>query len=1038
MKVSTNSHNQRLISNTGEFLSRKPQKKRLKLKSKKITKAGTTPSRRTLMRSFVRRAILFNILSTVMINEASANDSLIDPDSFDRNSAQNPDDAFSASKMSSSSASFVTKSEITSSTCDSQAFLKSIDLTEFKKQVINSPNIISIKTLLTLKKTQKLTEFLTQKDFKNSDSTVLLFLASFNKKIDSFSLVLHASINDLELFKSLLFQVDDIGRSAFFISCEIGNIDHLNIIFQNFQSAYLLNTLDDISQIDAIKKDMIMKTNHDKISALMKAVLNNNISVITKILDESVSLDQISYSKDVLMQCDQKGNSPFSIALSRGNKEILAIIINAFKDNKSEFLEIIKHQNNKGSSALFDESNIGRHENIAMIISLLTESGFTKDQLKEIIILSQNSFSDNPFLISIHRYHHQSAKALITPFQSKTPEDIKAIQEIVMQKNKSGYSSLNLESTLGKHKYVAMIISLLTESGFTKDQLKEIIMHQDNTSGNSALINSSVRDHHQTTNELIAPFQSKTPEDVKIIQEIVMQENKYGNALLHILADTERYESIAIIISLLIESGFTKDQLQEVIMQKNKHGNSLLHILADTAKHKNIAMIISLLIESGFTKDQLQEIIMQKNKYGLPPLMLINAITLESIEVFRSLISPFKTKSSDDINRIIEIVTDESIDGFVFFGNHFIDNQLLSDFISMLSELSDASLDQMQLTKLFNTQSSQGNSLSLINNLLLSGNDELIAKIIKLGFNDKILDLTFNYQSFIPKLCIYYLEAFRKIDLDLPIKEVKYYYCKISSDEIKDEETTIEKIELKGDRCDILITEIIDLNGLSKKVILSDIYTINYQKNKPPQQQIQRLKNAINVANNFQINEILIGLDIRKYDEISAHAISLKLTRNTTNNRWDILFHDPNQAIPKFLGINENSINELFVASQIPFNQITQHENIIPNYKFGSCDIISTIVLASMIIGEDHVKKLTAKCREFFTYQEGDSKILSTDRCIQSISEVLNKEIKVMLEQRFTSIQRSIDTISPRNSVELTNYSVKQSSNEAGIVSMVL
>ena len=137
----------------------------------------------------------------------------------------------------------------------------------------------------------------------------------------------------------------------------------------------------------------------------------------------------------------------------------------------------------------------------------------------------------------------------------------------------------------------------------------------------------------------------------------------------------------------------------------------------------------------------------------------------------------------------------------------------------------------------------------------------------------------------------------------------------------------------------------------------------------------------------------------------------IKLTRN--NDGWDIVYHDPNSIATKnsfrpqkWKETNEKAIIAICQQNGIKINSINEHDNIIANDQLGSCDTISSIVSASMIIGDDHSKKLADKCREFFSYDGDDkSKILSTNECIRHIGgDQLNKEVKIILEEKLKLI----------------------------------
>ena len=298
--------------------------------------------------------------------------------------------------------------------------------------------------------------------------------------------------------------------------------------------------------------------------------------------------------------------------------------------------------------------------------------------------------------------------------------------------------------------------------------------------------------------------------------------------------------------------------------------------------------------------------------------------------------------------------------------------------------------------------------LFVVYNLILGGNDKAIEEILDNGLKIKIDELPYSYFSNIPNVVIYYLEAFKQ-DKSSQIKEIKYYNPSID-DEIEKKKIDFMDIKLNDDRDNPLMVEIVANDNSSKKVIITETNL----KEKINELDLN-LQNTFKLAESNKINQIVINLTIRNYTPKFAHEITIKLTRH--NDGWDAVYHDPNSISPynyfrpeEDKQTNEEAIKAICKQNGIKIKSIKEHENIIVNDRLGSCDTISSIVSASMVIGDDHSQKLAKKCRDYFSYDKNDkSKILSTDGCISHIGgDELNKKVKIILEEKLKLIESKI------------------------------
>ena len=102
--------------------------------------------------------------------------------------------------------------------------------------------------------------------------------------------------------------------------------------------------------------------------------------------------------------------------------------------------------------------------------------------------------------------------------------------------------------------------------------------------------------------------------------------------------------------------------------------------------------------------------------------------------------------------------------------------------------------------------------------------------------------------------------------------------------------------------------------------------------------------------------------------------LSLKLERDA-NKGWKVFYHDPNGSelirIPReksWDDCNKRVIKGVCENFEINATSIEEIPTIIPNYSSkdlkGSCDMISSIASASMILGKKYMDNLTKICEE--------------------------------------------------------------------------
>ena len=900
-----------------------------------------------------------------------------------------------------------------------------------------------------------LSGFLNQKNFNHKDKGALNFLTYLayqeQKQANFLGILKHSVTNsrkNIDLLNLLTSQVDGNGNNILHISCIMNNIDHLSAIFQNFNSARF-SFSDQKSAIDRLKKDMIMKFNDDQFTPLMQAVKDNRLEMVNKILSESKSFDNVDYSFDVLMQVNKSGNSPLLLAIKDKNYQLLESLLVNFdsytSEQKTQIQNVFKDSHKQISDDLLLSAVNNDSDNISQIIKTLKKINCSKVELKD-LLTEKNSNGDSAIILLAFTKKIDSIIEIINEFDGKSPEEKELLKETLLQQNKYGNSALDFLITENPDDKIIEVLKAL-ERKFSKADLKDLLTAK-NSIGDSAIILLAFKQRIGSIIEIINEFDGKSPEEKELLKETLLHQNKYGNSALDFLIDKNPDDKIIEVLKTL-ENKLSKDELKDLLTEKNSNGNSAIIPLAFNQRIGSIIEIIN-----GFDgknpeeRRLLKEILLQQNKYGDSALDLL--ITENPDDKIIEVLKALKNKLSKD--ELKDLLTEKRGNGNLAIVN-LAKNGMIESILSVISAFDiDEEVDRNHLKEIFlkrselgysalyrlvNSSSNESNLkcikkiisifsneeietfltkkvdnyriLTIQTSLVLAGNDRLVEEILKRGVEIKIDELPTSYYAKIPNVAVYYLEAFKK-DEDNQIKEIKYY----NSD--NKDGVDILNLRLNDDRDDPLIVEIIAKDQSSRKVIITETSILNSDKKINATN--LNLQNTFKLAESAKIDQIIINLNIELYDfpKNNSHALTIKLTKN--DGGWDIIYHDPNSLLEigllrpeEWKQTNEKAIREICEQNNIKINSIAEHENIIANDIVGSCDTISSIVGASMIIGDDHSQKLATKCRDYFDYDKSDkSKILSTEGCIRHIGgDTLNKEVKSILDAKLELIKSKMD-----------------------------
>ncbi len=922
-----------------------------------------------------------------------------------------------------------------------------IILLAFKKEI---DSIIEIINEFDGKKPEErklIKEILLQPNKNGNSALDLLIANNADDKIIEVINALKSKFSKIEL-KDLLTTQNDrkSGDSAIILLAFHKKIDSILEIIKEFAG--------EKPEERKLLKEILLQPNKNEKSALDLLIANNpddKIIEALKALKDKFGKDDL---KDLLTAKNSNGDSAIIIlAFSKKIKSILEIIkeFNTEEPEQKKLLQEILLQPSKSRNSALDLLIANNPDDKIIEVINALKSKFSKIELKD-LLTTQNGQEAGDSAITLLAFHKKidSILEIINEFDDKKPEERKLLKEILLQPNKNGNSALNLLIANNPDDKIIEVINAL-KSKFSKIELKDLLTAK-NSKGDSAITLLAFHKNITSILEIINEFDDKKPEERKLLEKILLQRNENGDSPLDLLIDNNPDDKIIEVINAL-KSKFSKTELKDLLTAKNskgdsaiillafhkkidsilgiikyfneepttrnsqlmeiflnktiKNGRNVMHHLFTENQDDSIIAVIETLKDVKFNPSKLKELLIDEDNLGLSSIHIL--ATKGRINSILSVISAFDIDKEDDRNHLKEIFLKRDGKGFSVLNvliNDESNKSALKCIKKIISIFNDEEIEELLHKKVVKDR----RILPISTSLILAGNHEVVEEILKRNVEIKIDELPISYYANIPNVAVYYLEAFRK-DPNNQIKEIKYY----NSD--NKDGVDILNLKLNDNRGDPLIVEIIGTDDSSRKVIITETYIKN-SKNKINGTNLN-LQNTFQLAEFDKIDQIIINLNIGNYNysNDSYHEITIKLTKN--DDGWDAVYHDPNSLAiigfsrsEEWKQTNENAIKAICEQNNIKIKSVTEHENIIANDRLGSCDTIASIVGASMIIGDDHSKKLATKCKEYFSYatETDKSKILSLDGCINHLGgDELNKEVKSILEAKLELIKSKID-----------------------------
>jgi ankyrin repeat protein len=334
-----------------------------------------------------------------------------------------------------------------------------------------------------------------------------------------------------------------------------------------------------------------------------------------------------------------------------------------------------------------------------------------------------------------------------------------------------------------------------------------------------------------------------------------------------------------------------------------------------------------------------------------------------------------------------KIMLNSNILGFnaIFAASHNGKEEVV---LEILKELSDNEVLLGKILKIKPNNSSPSISV----NFILLGSDEAI-KLLLLKFPElKIDNLPPAYRCNIPQTAIYYLEAFCNVEFLQKGKKKPVYY-QLQDDEFKD--VKIDNIKLSGTPI------LVEIEG--RRTMLAKDFDIEDKSS------LIEIQNLFDLASKNKVNNIVFNISSNK----PAHLVSLSFSK-TEKGIWSCVINDPEQhelkiykefieSFAKNSGIKIKISNKDYRVSDNGkkiADGLGRGGVIIPNYKTqsmsGYCDMISSMVSAALILGEEFCQDLRGYC-----VQQGRS-------CIVDLGKKLNPEVDKILKKRFDLVKQEI------------------------------
>jgi len=400
------------------------------------------------------------------------------------------------------------------------------------------------------------------------------------------------------------------------------------------------------------------------------------------------------------------------------------------------------------------------------------------------------------------------------------------------------------------------------------------------------------------------------------------------------------------------------DLLTEILTKLQGYAKvSAFHVACESEKTEIVKIIIDRLGDKKSILDKLVNTVQGTYKRSI----FYRTVELQKLEVAKIMVDKLKNKAVIFKKMLTTTFSAEKFTSFYM--------ACISAKEEFTKIILDGVNDNPELAKSLMEQKPEGaHFISPINHLLLSGDFEAVKSFLKHNPIITREKLPVSYVSSAPQTSIYYLEAFLKGN---PSNKAVYFQLQ------KGKLSEIAIDEISTVKNEPILIELKSADKIRKVILGSDISNeLGLEKNSLD------VKKAMKLAEKNNVNEIIFTLNM------NSHSTNLKLFKNS-NNEWEAEFHDSNKnANKKYTDFASELVKEVGIK------KFTKINFIVPNYASqstiigGNCDMISAMVGASFLIGQDHVNGLRQRCSEI------------GENCVEILGKELNPKVDNILDQR--------------------------------------
>jgi ankyrin repeat protein len=526
------------------------------------------------------------------------------------------------------------------------------------------------------------------------------------------------------------------------------------------------------------------------------------------------------------------------------------------------------------------------------------------------------------------------------------------LNEVSQTKEGYKYSALEVAVNLGSHQAVKKILDAIKDD---RKLLKETLMkivNAANMQGQTLLTMAAYSGYDKVVEEILAPVKG----DKKLFKEVATQRNAGDESVLSTALKRKKH----LALKKLLDAAKDRPEYLEELTKQDAEGYAALHracaLPADNTETIEWDIeTVNIILEAVQDNPALiKTILKQKNTKGSTPLHV--ASTTGNYKAVKKIFAIAKNVPGLS-EEIVKQTDAEGVSPLYSAALHGADRAVV--------EILEAFKDNPELLKfLIKQRPANQFHLDLIDHLLMAGNDEAIEIILESGIDITIKNLPDKYFSNVPKTSIYYLEAFLNSSEEASSKLTKHESAKntkASYFQLQDGKPKEVKIgDIKPSSDDPILIELSKLGKEPRRVILASD-TSNFRD---MTQEAQKFKRAIDFANNLEpkVNDIVMNTGFNFVG--NAHAVTFKFSREKDNN-WNVDIYDPDLSVHDVAyAAYVKFITEISKAAGIKTTITPKHKVrlIVPNHDKLSCDIVSSIVAGSVILGDTHTQHLKQQC----------------------------------------------------------------------------